>query len=247
MRKLHLPIDEYEVRARLFPALLITLPALAAFWVLWPTARSVAGIAAGSAIESAVIFWLTKIARDQGKKIERNLFEKWGGKPTTIVLRWSDSHFDVFTKERYRKTLATMASLTLPSKAEESNDPVRADQAYESCVRALLEKRRGITHRLIFNENCNYGFVRNLLGLKMTGILIALASISVELILWRKHGFSPTDTVLLPGVIAILVLSLLTTFATRQAAQRTAMAYADALLRSCEPAMSRSRVSREKD
>jgi hypothetical protein len=247
MRKLHLPIDEYEVRARLFPALLITLPALAALWILWPTARSVAGIAAGSAIESAVIFWLTKIARDQGKKIEGILFAKWGGKPTTVVLRWSDSHFDVFTKERYRKTLSTMAGLTLPSEAEESNDPVRADQAYESCVRALLEKRRGKTHRLIFNENCNYGFVRNLLGLKTTGILVALASTSVELILWWKHGFSPTDTVLLPGVIAILVLGLLITFATHQAARRTAMAYADALLRSCEPATSRSRMSKEKN
>jgi hypothetical protein len=247
MRKLHLPIDEYEVRARLFPALLITLPALAAFWILWPTARSFAGIATGSAVESAVLFWLTKIARDQGKKIEKRLFDRWGGKPTTVVLRWSDSHFDVFTKERYRKTLSTMANLTLPSEAEESNDPVRADQAYDSCVRALLEKRRGKTHRLIFNENCNYGFVRNLLGLKTTGMVIALASLVVEFVVALKHGFSHADPVWFPGIVAFLVFGLLVVFATPQAAQRTALAYADALLRSCEPVARRPRLPTEED
>jgi hypothetical protein len=246
MRKLHLPIDEYEVRARLFPALLITLPALAAFWTLWPTARSIAGIATGSIVESAVLFWLTKIARDQGKKIEEQLFDRWGGKPTRVVLRWSDSHFDLFTKERYRKTLSTIANLKLPSQSEEVDDPVRADQAYDSCIRALLEKRRGKTHRLIFNENCNYGFVRNLLGLKTTGTVIALTSIAVELILFWRHGLSSTDPILFPIAIAILVLGLLIIFATPQAAKRTAIAYADALLRSCEPVTSRSRTSKEK-
>jgi hypothetical protein len=246
MRKLHLPIDEYEVRARLFPALLITLPGLAAFWILWPNARTLAGIATGSVVESAVLFWLMRIARDQGKKIEALLFAKWHGKPTTVVLRWSDSHFDTFTKERYRKTLSAMANLKLPSQAEEADDPLKADQAYDSCIRSLLEKRRGKSHRLIFNENCNYGFVRNLLGLKPTGIVIALASITVDFSLSWQHVASLSDPLLFPGVIGLLVLCLLTTFATRQAAQRTAMAYADALLRSCEPVASRTKPNKEK-
>src|SRR5271167_1505113 len=111
MRKIHLPLDEYDLRARLFPAILITLPALAVIWILWPAARSFGGIAAGSVVESAVLFWLTKIARDQGKRIESRLFSGWGGKPTTAVLRWSDFHFDMFTKERYRKALSTIAGL----------------------------------------------------------------------------------------------------------------------------------------
>jgi hypothetical protein len=188
---------------------------------------------------------LTKIARDQGKKMEKQLFDRWGGKPTTVVLRWSDSHFDVFTKQRYRKALSTMASLNLPSEAEEVNDPVRADQAYESCIRALLEKRRGKTHRLIFNENCNYGFVRNLLGLKTTGMVIALASLAIEFVVALKRGFLPTDPVWFPGIVALLLLGLLIAFATPQAAQRTALAYADALLRSCEPVSGRQKPRAE--
>src|SRR5256885_9056163 len=203
--RIGLRFDEYDLRARISPAVIVTLPALVAVFTFTNVARTVIGAALVTGIEGAFVLLLLTIARDRGKRIEARLYTKWGGKPTMAILRHCDARLDPFTKERYKRTLSSLSGLSFPNQEQESADPVRADHLYESAVKALIEKRRGKTYRLVFSENCNFGFVRNLLGLKPIGLFISVLTVaSVGFLIWRRWGNIP-DSWYIPGVAGIAV------------------------------------------
>lgn len=231
--KMKFKLDEYDLRARVLPAVLITIPVLATAYVFLPVARSIAGMISGGVFEYAILFLLARIARDRGKRIQATLYEKWGGKPTTAMLRHRDSRIDPFTKGRYKQTLSELCRLSFPNEREEEADPVRADQTYESAVKALIEKRRSKTYGLVFAENCNFGFVRNLLGLKPIGLVVSGVSLITDAILvWRNWG-DTSAVQYVPGIVALGLMALLL-LVTGPSARRTAEAYAEALLRTCD-------------
>jgi hypothetical protein len=234
MKLPHLPLDEHDLRARLLPALVITFPALAFFYGMLPAMRGFWGGVSGSVLESAVLGVLMRIGRDRGARLQTRLYEKWGGKPTTILLRHSDRHLDGHTKERYKKVLGQMSGLEMPTASQEEADPAAADAIYESCVKVLMEKRRGKPYRLIFLENCNYGFVRNLVGLKSIGFALVGATLLVDAVLYLRRA-APVNGLTVSVTVSILtgvVLSLLTV----NSVWRSGLAYAEALLRTCDSA-----------
>ena len=244
MKRISFALDEYDLRARLFPAILGTLPAVVTVYVLMPATHSAGGLVSGSALESAILFWLIRIARDQGKRIQDQLYTKWGGKPTTAMLRHSDRRFDPFTKDRYKKVLSKISGLSFPNENDEIADPLRSDHLYESGVRALIEVRRGKSYRLIFSENCNFGFIRNLLGLKPIGLCVAIISLTADaLAIWKRRVMAP-NTCWIPIAVSAVIISLLMGFVTQDAAKRSAEAYAEALLRSCEQGRARQRATK---
>ena len=198
-----------------------------------PSLRSLGGIAGGAIIESAFLFLIARIARDRGKRIQDRLYTKWGGKPTTAMLRHSDQRLDPITKDRYKRTLAKSFNESFPTQQEESADPRGADQIYDSAVKALIEKRRGKTYRLVFAENCNFGFVRNLLGLKPIGLCISALGFGVGIVLIWHHAAKIPNPSYIPLAVSVGVAFLLL-FVTEASARRTAEAYAEVLLRTCE-------------
>ena len=109
---------------------------------------------------------LTQLGRDAGKNKEKGLWDSWGGKPTTQLLRHRDHQLDPNTKSRYHAKLAAIVpGIRMPSPEEEAQDPQAADHVYDSCVKYLIQKTRD--HKqfpLLFHENVSYGFRRDLLG-----------------------------------------------------------------------------------
>lgn len=167
-----------------------------------------------------------------------------GGKPTTAMLRYSDRRLDPFTKDRYKKVLSKISGLSFPNEIEEKEDPLRCDNLYESGVRALIEARRGKSYRLIFSENCNFGFMRNLLGLKPVALCVAIICGAADaLAIWKCPLMGPNVWWIPIAACAVIVL-LMTCFVTQDAAKRSAEAHADALLRSCEQGTARQRATK---
>ena len=63
----------------------------------------------------------------------------------------------------------------LPTEEEEAQNPAGADQLYEAAVSFLREATRDTSKfPLVFAENVNYGFRRNLWGLKPYGLAFAI-------------------------------------------------------------------------
>jgi len=172
--------DKYSLNARLYPALILFLPIGLSVASFFPEKFTGCDLLVATITTCGLSFFLENLARDQGKKKESELFELWGGKPTTLMLRYKDTALEPVTLERYHKKLESLLSIKLPSPQEELEVLSKADELYESCVKYLRENTRDWKeYRLIFAENVNYGFRRNLWGIKPAAIVIILLSLLV--------------------------------------------------------------------
>jgi len=172
--------DFYTLRARVYPALIALVPLFAQVVTYFPELpTNVMGKAlftiAGS---TGLLYLLATMSRSAGKKTEKRLLRKWGGWPTTIWLRHRDANVLPGTKQRYHRYLqAHIHNASIPTEEQEHRDPDAADQEYASAVQWLKEQRRGDEYSLINKENTEYGFRRNMRGLK--GIAIAISLLGV--------------------------------------------------------------------
>jgi hypothetical protein len=168
--------DPYDRQARLYPALLCLLPLLALIVLLYaPNVSALTGVVS-LAVSCGGLFLMTNICREMGKRLEERLFSEWGGKPTTQLLRYRDRTVDSVTKRRYHAFLAAKINAAFPDADLEKNDPSKADEAYQSGARWLLDHTRpdaGKQFDLLFRDNVTYGFRRNALGVRPLAILIA--------------------------------------------------------------------------
>lgn len=172
--------DQYTVRARLLPALLVALPAGVAALAWFPDGILGWGAVWGLVTWSGGTLLLAQLGRDAGKRKEPRLFELWGGKPTTRMLRHAGGANPVTLGRRHAKLKSLMRDVRFPTPEEEAADPHAADEVYEACTTVLRDKTRDRKRfDLIFEENCNYGFRRNLWGMRPLGLVIALLALAV--------------------------------------------------------------------
>ena len=147
--------DEYSLNARVRPALLALLPIVIFAYLAFPKLYEMAAGATSILVVGGLITALAHYCRYRGRKVEKVLFSSWGGKPTTVILRHRDSMLDSTTKRRYHDFLSrNIKGWTSPSAEEEAQNPVEADERYESAVRWLLERTRDTKqYSLLFKEN----------------------------------------------------------------------------------------------
>jgi hypothetical protein len=229
--------DDYERRARLRPALLVSLPLallVASLFTDFSGLQFLVGFAAYFGLTALV----AQLGRDEGKRLEPWLFGHWGGKPTTQLLRHASTDLDTNTKARYHAALSTLLpGHLLPSPAAESNDRSSADAAYDSCAIYLRDRTRDKSQfPLVYAENVNYGFRRNLWGMKKTGVVIAAASLVATVtisIVRSKEGMPPV----VPAASSLLNSCMLVWWLLRinpSWVRVPAFAYAQRLLAACD-------------
>jgi hypothetical protein len=121
----------------------------------------------------------SQIGRDLGKRKEPGLFARWKGMPTDRILLSAETFLDPTTLDRYKtKLLSLLPNLALPTPAYELQDRDGSIQIYRSCTNFLRERTRDQnSFPLVYAENVNYGFRRNLWGMKPAGIAVALISL----------------------------------------------------------------------
>ena len=173
--------DRYNIQARIYPALLLLLPLLLTVYSVFPqliTSDSVKTLAS-ILVSFGVLYFLSSVCRSAGKKKEVELITAWGGYPTTIILRHRDDFLNNLLKSRYHSFLnQNVPGINFPSSSQESNNPQLADEIYISSIDWLKEQRRDKDkYHLLYEENIQYGFRRNLLGIKTWGLLSCIASI----------------------------------------------------------------------
>jgi hypothetical protein len=223
-------LDAYSRRARLAPGALCAAPAL----VL--AGGSVAALERSGAVIgflfAAVMVVLCGLVRGSGRRIEPGLWASWGGAPTTQLLRWSGP-ISEHSQRRRHALLEALLGESLPSPGDEAADPAGADRRYATATTALRELTRDRARfPLVAEENAEYGFRRNSLGLKPFAISIAASTVLASLVLALiNHGlgrfFLPA---LVAGVAIVCWLIIVRSGWVRSAAER----YAERLLESCE-------------
>jgi hypothetical protein len=249
--------DDYNRKARLTPALLVSLPIVLVVIALFPTYVWSGGGFIGLVIWFGTLKFLAQLARHMGKIKEDELYAEWGGKPTTHRLRHRSAYNKV-ELARWHSKLHELTSLVIPNQIEELDDPDFADQTYDTCTNFLISKTRDHSRFfLIYEENCNYGFRRNLLGLKPIGTVTSFmgvmclavqCALMIELFnavnIWQTSGLAQGFSALnlyniSPLSIACLTINFfllitLILYVNSGWVKETANAYATRLFESCE-------------
>lgn len=171
--------DTYERRARLYPALICSSPLLVSCYILFPEAYGKLSVLVTMLISVGLLQFISHLARDRGKRLEQGLHESWGGVPSVKFLRYDDLTFHRVVKAKYHKILYSKSDIAGPTEEEERTNPEEANAIYRSWSDYLRACTRDTkTYGLLFEENINYGFRRNLLGLKPFCLLfVAIALI----------------------------------------------------------------------
>lgn len=228
--------DHYSFRARLQPALLTLLPVALGIiaWtgtgVKWQSALwTIFGTAGGT-------YFLAILARNFGKMIEPGLWQSWGGTPTTQLLRHSGPANPVM-RERWHKFLAKLVGQAFPTAQEEAANPTAADDIYNASVKLLINKTRDTKKfHLVYKENVQYGFCRNLYAMRATGIVVASMGLVVSILagIWFIHsGNNQVAPWVCAGAILLLLLWWIFTIRSDWV-KVPAFAYAERLLESTE-------------
>lgn len=176
-------LDPYELRARLFPGLLVLSPAIAFLALLYGNKNPL--IVALSTVMATCggPYLLSSFVRSWGQRAQDRLHREWGAQPSTILLRHRDNQLPRLTKLRYHELVASQLALIVPSADEERQDPVHADQVYASAsdaLRPLTSDSRAFP--FIFKELVAYGYNRNAYGSRWVGFGVALATIVATLL-----------------------------------------------------------------
>jgi hypothetical protein len=242
MNLTELVTDPYNRRARLQPALLAILPVVAVALILYPGLESKAVPLVGIFAYFGGAGWLTQVGRERGKRLEKELFAHWGGMPSVALLRHRDDAINKTTKARYHAFLsAHVQGLRIPGPDDEAQDPSSADEVYASATDWLLSRTRDKqTFRLVFEENMNYGYRRNLWALRPIAIAVDIVLIATVIglhITVAPDSKSAQLALHSPGMTALAVTGAhlaLILAATKDWVHTAGQAYARQLVAACD-------------
>lgn len=236
---MNVKFDEYIVKARMFPVFIMLFPLFLALISFSSKIVSTFTIGRSLLVLLALSFVGAQFSREKGKKIEAGLWESWGGAPTAQLLRHSYTGFASMRRMRIHRVLQMMLpDIEIPTPEKEKKHPEFADQIYETCTRHIIARTRD-TKRfpLIYKENINYGFLRNLLGIKPYGIIVSIISLFILLL---KIGFEwvkdkqVSIELLIMAIVVLCVMMLWILWVKPERVKIAAFAYAERLFEYCE-------------
>ena len=230
-------LDEYCFKARLIPTFLTILPLLLTIICLWAPEASKLKYTFTSFSLIAISIFGANFGRDYGKLKEEKLWKSWGGPPATRFLRHSDNHLNSIVKTHYHAILQKLVpGINLPTPIQEKKYPTKIDEAYSACIHFLVINTRDKNRfPLIYKENINYGFRRNLWGLKSIGIFFNLIGIAgVGCYFFIEHNSNGVDIeALIIFLINLVILALWILWVRPDGVKIAAEAYAERLLEAC--------------
>ena len=232
--------DPYDRRARLYPMTIVLLPLglAASCWVPWDW--QLLSAVGGVAVSVGVSALLSQIGRDRGKAKEPDLWRQWGGKPSVVALQYRSGLTNEVTLRRCHAKLKEIDPQLefAGSKKQELQDVSRFDASYDSGSDLLLSRTRDpAIFRLVFEENVNYGFRRNLWAMKPAGVACCVAGILGSIAhagyLWAESAtvsITAIACLIVSGVLlALWILRIRTTWV-----KTAAEAFARQLLNACD-------------
>ena len=230
--------DSYNRVARLYPAVIVMMSVLWTAAVVAPKLLDfdMSKTTVTALVAAALLYALATVARSRGKILEPQLLARWGGWPTTAMLRHRDQTRDVYTKNRYIAALQRLCpGLPWPTEDDERRNPEEADKVYRSATLALIEQRRDSKYKLLHRENASYGFRRNLLGLKPIAVAIVLVcAISAGAVWHLRPGTITTDVLALLLVADLAILTFWLGVVRPNYIHQSAVEYGLALFRTLE-------------
>ena len=231
--------NKYERKARLYPALLLISPFVAVGVAFISSELTGFKSVLVAVVSCGGAFLLTQLARDAGKKKEKRLFALWGGTPSIAIFRHRDEQLDPITKKRYHEQLSIlMEGVKAPSVGDEERNPEGTDKIYAAWSNFLRASTRDPKiFNLLLQENINYGYRRNIWGLRAIGIsltVVAFLGSVVRICVVYRASSHFDEPLLAAGGFCLLIFALWVFRFNSDWVRVPAIAYAERLAESVE-------------
>ncbi|HCU44057.1 MAG TPA: hypothetical protein DF610_03275 [Sphingobacterium sp.] len=184
-------MNVYYFRARLFPAVLTSIPIFVLVHsIILKNYKEelipilpILPILSSMGVSFALMFILIQINRVLSKEIfQRFYFKDELNMPTTNFLMWKDEFYDDSIKLKIQQKIQSMYNIELYSKIDEIQNE---DSARKRVAIAVSQIRNGLRgNDMLFQHNVEYGFFRNLIG----GCVIAVILSSLIFFIAYSHG-----------------------------------------------------------
>lgn len=221
-------LDPYELKARIAPGLIIALPVLADALYSSPSLSGWPIFTFESACGLALIYGLSYIVRGRGEGIEKELWESWGGPPSTRVMRDRDNTWTTELKTAISQAVTKALSARLPAPEEEKTNRLQADKVIADAFRQVRQYlRQHDPNGLWFKHNIEYGFSRNLLGCRLLWALIAFVATIFAAIYGEKTGGHILNPASAVGLLSLLSAIFVGWFVLPTATKHIADGYAE--------------------
>lgn len=194
--------DEYNRKARIYPALLTALPIfLVKHYIIDQYfSFSLTQVILGDISMLAVLVYLFS---QINRFISKILFEKKVDFPTDKALFPSSS---VLSKE-YRNNLAQKVkvdfSLTLPDLKDENENEEDTKVRIREIVKSIIDKVRD--GHLLLQHNIEYGFFRNLLGGSVVASIVSFVNIFLFSFCFKNKILAITSVILFFAYLFVIV------------------------------------------
>lgn len=221
-------LDDYERRARLVPGLWLLAPVIIAGVILGLDDYPVVSLAAGGVSAFGGPVLLAGYVRQRGLAFEDKLIVGWGGWPTTQLLRTGPTQL----VDHRRTTVQRVTGIQLPPKDQADNP------GYDVAISSVRAKTRDrARYELLFAENRNYGFERNLLGVRPIGLWISALMfiiVGVLFLTWLVRYTTFRPEFLLGWLVIAMLWIGWWTVPSEERAKTAGFKYAERLLEACE-------------
>ena len=222
-------IDRYEIKARLFPALLACLPVAPGLAALGSTGLDWdPSLASESGIATICLLGLCYLASAAGNRYQRKLWPRWPhDAPTNRWLHPDDTHLSTQQNLIHYKQILDLVGLDIQH-ASKVSDSSELEKTINDAVRNLRKRFKSISGRTLLQiHNEDYGFARNFAGLSPFWISFSIAS---SVLAWIT--FVRTETGLIWAVVATItsVVAIATISPLKRFVHQRAEQYADTFL-----------------
>lgn len=202
----------YEKRARLYPVIVAMLIPL--FLIIYLSSKMLStlnqleeiwnvaiSIIPASLITGALTYGVKSLSRSTSKALfQFPLFKEDESKmPTTELMLWSNNSVSRQNKKILHEKILIDLNLVLMDEEQEKSDEGEARLLIADAVKRIREKTRG--NLILFNYNCNYGFIRNFMGANLWALIIVL------IIGMLNYIYQLIDIRLVLGAIIIILAS----------------------------------------
>ncbi len=176
-------INEYYIKARLFPTILTSIPILSLYYFGFSEKLIKFMIflegykwASDITLSIAIIYLLVQVNRLISKELFQNIFFKEElNMPTTNFLLNSDSSLAKSIKAQIVQKIATDFNIHLLDSNSEKENEEEARKTISSAVAQIRNVTRD--NSMLLQHNIEYGFVRNLIGGSVLATIISIINI----------------------------------------------------------------------
>ncbi len=166
--------SQYSIIARIFPTIIGLIPLFILQYYFLGNILSIdsviASVIGNIGISTILLYAFNQyFVRIPSKIFEDWLFSKQLYFPTTNFLLYSDDEYSGDFKDKVRQSINSDFSIQLPDRESEKSDENDARKRIKEVVRLIIGNVQD--GYLVLQHNIEYGFVRNLWGASLTGVL----------------------------------------------------------------------------